>query len=141
MTVFRHSIDVMFQHCDPAGIVFYPRFFEMMNEVTERFFNETVGWPFNRMHTIDRRGIPAVSTKLNFHAPVRLGEIIGWSMWVTRIGRSSATLAYAGEVAGRNVLSGEAIIVHTDFESMSSLAWKSEVRAVLETHLEVARET
>ena len=24
---------VRFQHCDPAGIVFYPRYFEMLNSV------------------------------------------------------------------------------------------------------------
>jgi hypothetical protein len=76
MAVFRCSIDVMFQHCDPAGIVFYPRFFEMMNEVTERFFNQSVGWPFSRMHAVDRRGIPSVSAKLDFHAPARLGDIM-----------------------------------------------------------------
>jgi 4-hydroxybenzoyl-CoA thioesterase len=140
MAVFQHSIDVMFQHCDPAGIVFYPRFFEMMNEVTERFFSDAVGWPFSRMHAIDRRGIPSVSARLDFHAPARLGEIMDWSMWLTRLGRSGATLAYAAEVTGRHVLSGEAAIVHTDLDAMSSLAWQAEVRSVLESHLEMAKE-
>jgi 4-hydroxybenzoyl-CoA thioesterase len=134
MAVFRCSIDVMFQHCDPAGIVFYPRFFEMMNEMTERFFNQSVGWPFSRMHAVDRRGIPSVSAKLDFHAPARLGDIMDWSMWVARLGRSSATLAYAAEVAGCDVLGGEATIVHTDLEAMSPLPWTAEVRAVLEAH-------
>lgn len=140
MAVFRHSIDVMFQHCDPAGIVFYPRFFEMMNGVTERFFSDAVGWPFSRMHAVDRRGIPSVSARLDFRAPARLGDIMDWSMWVTHLGRSSATLAYAAEVGGHDVLSGEASIVHTDLEAMRSLAWNGEVRAVLEAHLEVAGE-
>ena len=26
---------VRFQHCDPAGIVFYPRYFEMLNTTIE----------------------------------------------------------------------------------------------------------
>ena len=140
MAVFRHSIDVMFQHCDPAGIVFYPRFFEMMNEVTERFFSDAIGWPFSHMHMIDRRGIPSVSARLDFRSPARLGDIMGWSIWVVRLGRSSATLACAAEVAGRDVLSGEVAIVHTDLEAMSSLAWQGEVRTALAAHLEVAKE-
>jgi 4-hydroxybenzoyl-CoA thioesterase len=140
MAVFRYSIDVMFQHCDPAGIVFYPRFFEMMNEVTERFFKQSVGWPLSRMHAVDGRGIPSVSARLDFRAPARLGDIMDWSMWVARLGRSSATMAYAAEVAGGDVLGGEATIVHTDLEAMSPLPWTAEVRSVLEAHLHLTGE-
>ena len=140
MAVFRHSIDVMFQHCDPAGIVFYPRFFEMMNEVTERFFSDVANWPFSRMHAVDRRGIPSVSARLDFRSPARLGDIMDWSMWVTRLGRSSATLAYAAEVGGRDVLGGEVAIVHTDLDAMSSLAWQDDMRTVLGAYLEESKE-
>ena len=30
---FTTQRKVRFQHCDPAGIVFYPRYFEMINSV------------------------------------------------------------------------------------------------------------
>ena len=59
---------------------------------------------------------------------------------MVRLGLSSATLACAAEVAGRDVLSGEVTIVHTDLEAMSSLAWQGEVRTALAAHLEVAKE-
>ena len=40
MTVFTVDIPVRFQHTDPAGIVFYPRYFEMINQVIEDWFAE-----------------------------------------------------------------------------------------------------
>ena len=33
MKRFRQSQEITFRQCDPAGIVFYPRYFEMMNDV------------------------------------------------------------------------------------------------------------
>ena len=42
MKLFRQSQDITFRQCDPAGIVFYPRYFEMMNDAIERFFSDIV---------------------------------------------------------------------------------------------------
>ncbi len=42
------QIRVEFNHCDPAGIVFYPRYFEMANSVVENFFRDEVDYPFAR---------------------------------------------------------------------------------------------
>ena len=34
---FTLTQKVLFKHCDPAGIVFYPRYFEMINDCVEAF--------------------------------------------------------------------------------------------------------
>ncbi|MCE9680901.1 acyl-CoA thioesterase [Halomonas alkalisoli] len=49
---------VRFQHCDPAGIVFYPRYFEWLNSVVEDWFAEVVGHDFNELHVASRTGVP-----------------------------------------------------------------------------------
>ena len=38
---YAHSLalPIRFRHCDPAGIVFYPRFIEMAHSVVEDFFD------------------------------------------------------------------------------------------------------
>ena len=41
--LYRRLYPIEFNHCDPAGIVFYPRYFEMTNHVCENFFREAVG--------------------------------------------------------------------------------------------------
>ncbi|CPO21707.1 4-hydroxybenzoyl CoA thioesterase [Bordetella pertussis] len=34
---FVSEVEVRFRHCDPAGIVFYPRYFEMINDFVEEW--------------------------------------------------------------------------------------------------------
>ena len=44
--VFQREQVVRFGHCDPAGIVFFPRYFEMLNELVEDWFAQALGLPF-----------------------------------------------------------------------------------------------
>ena len=131
MKLFTYGIDIGFRHCDPAGIVFYPRYFEMMNDAIEIFFRDVVKWPFSQMHAVDRRGIPAVSINLNFAAPGRLGDRLDWQMRVIRLGKSSAVIGHQAKIGDVDVLSGDTTIVHTDLDRMSALVWTDDVRTVL----------
>ena len=54
---YARTIRVEFNHCDPAGIVFYPRYFEMTNSVCENFFREVVGYSYHAM-MVDGIGVP-----------------------------------------------------------------------------------
>lgn len=125
----------MFQHCDPAGIVFYPRYFEMLNWMVERFFDEAVGWPFSQMHSLDRRGIPAVSVSAEFRSPARLGDVLDWQLTVRSVGRASAAIDLTAMVGDRQVVEGLVKIVHSDLDKMRSLGWTDQVRARLEAYL------
>ena len=44
---FVSQVEVRFRHCDPAGIVFYPRYFEMINDFVEEWFDKGMGLPFH----------------------------------------------------------------------------------------------
>ncbi len=87
---YTRAIRVEFNHCDPAGIVFYPRYYEMTNSVIENFFREQVGWPFEQMMA-DGIGVPTVRIETDFRAASRLGDLLDWSLVVTTLGRASAT--------------------------------------------------
>ena len=90
--------DVLFRHCDPAGIVFYPRYFEMINDTVEAFFNDLIGWPFNEMHR--NGGVPTASFKVDFTKPSHHGDQLDLNLTIKRIGGSSMALqiiAVAGE--------------------------------------------
>ena len=56
---FQKLVKVRFQHCDPAGIVFYPRYFEMVNAVVEDWFEE-MGEPFATLRTESALVVPTV---------------------------------------------------------------------------------
>lgn len=87
---FSYPQKVRFKHCDPAGIVFYPRYFEMMNDCVEAFFDEKLGLPFSELHA--NGAVPTVEISTRFTAPSRLGDELAISLHVTRLGRSSMGL-------------------------------------------------
>ena len=65
---------VRFKDCDAAGIVFFPRYFEMLNDCVEDWFREALALPFEAMHGSDRCGVPTAELSSRFVAPSRLGE-------------------------------------------------------------------
>lgn len=138
MAVFRHQNPVMFQHCDPAGIVFYPRYFEMINAVIETFFDKEVGWSFDQMHRKERVGVPLGRISTDFHAASRLGDVLDWTLEVNRIGGASMDVTVRGTCNGEARLTAEAVLVLVDLDRMKSLRWPEDRRAKLETYREDA---
>ncbi len=82
---------IEFNHCDPAGIVFYPRYFEMTNSVVENFFADHVGHSFARMMN-EAQGVPTARLEANFMAPSRLGDHLSWALDVVRVGGASVQM-------------------------------------------------
>ena len=65
---------VRFAHVDAAGIVFYPRYFEMLNAAIEDYFAEYVGVDFRALHIVRGLGVPTVKIEAEFAAPSRRGD-------------------------------------------------------------------
>lgn len=97
---FRFPQKILFRHCDPAGIGFYPRYFEIINDAVEAMFEELLGWPFAEI--VPTGGVPTASIQVDFEAPCRLGDRIMLEITIARLGRSSMTLeASADSDTGR----------------------------------------
>lgn len=102
---------IRFQHVDYAGIVFYPRFLEMLNCLVEDWFEEALGRPFSQMH--ETNGIPTVDLKVQFKKAVRLGEILTKKLWVKNLGGASILCGFSFEDAqGAVCLEGEVTLVN-----------------------------
>jgi 4-hydroxybenzoyl-CoA thioesterase len=102
---------VRFQHVDYAGIVFYPRFLEMLNGLVEDWFEEALDRPFREMHKTG--GIPTVDLKVQFRRAARLGEVLKKCLWVKNLGASSVQLGFRFEDAkGKVCLEGEVMLVN-----------------------------
>jgi 4-hydroxybenzoyl-CoA thioesterase len=92
---------VRYFHCDPGGIVYFPRFFEMFNAVLEDWFAEALGCPWGTdLMSARKLGIPTLAISAEFLRASRLGEALDFVLWPTRLGRSSIGLALSGGVAG-----------------------------------------
>ena len=86
--------------CDPAGIVFNPRFFAFFDHGTSMLI-EAAGWPLARAAvTYGVLGWPLVATRARFLAPCVHGEDVLITTRFVRIGRSSFDVEHRLEKDG-----------------------------------------
>ncbi len=85
----RKEISIEWGDCDPAGIVYYPRFFEMFDLCTNALF-ESVG--LKKKETIAKYGlvgIPMVETSARFFVPSSFGDTVTVESTILEWGNSS----------------------------------------------------
>ncbi|KQQ97532.1 thioesterase family protein [Massilia sp. Leaf139] len=90
---FAREVLVRFGDCDPAGIVFYPRYFEMFNNLVEDWCAQGLGTSFRELHGERKLGLPTVNVQADFLAPSRLGDLLRAELSVVKIGGASLTVA------------------------------------------------
>jgi 4-hydroxybenzoyl-CoA thioesterase len=76
MATHTTSVRVRWSDADPAGIAFYPRFFEWYDLGTETLF-EAIGLPWPQLFPhYGIVGVPIVESGSTFVAPVRYGDTV-----------------------------------------------------------------
>jgi 4-hydroxybenzoyl-CoA thioesterase len=133
--VFRTSAKVRFAHCDAAGIIFYPRAFELVNGVVEDWFAEALEKPFRALHLEDGLGAPLVKLEAEFVSPIELGDMLDFGLVVTTLGRSSADLEVAAHTNGGARLHVRARIVFTNLAARRSIPIPDALRARMKRYL------
>src|SRR5690606_32391879 len=121
---FTFQQKVLFKHCDPARIAFYPRMFEIINDCIEDFFCREILYPFESMSDT---GVPTAAIEVRFAVPCRHGEDLTLTLDVTRIGRTSLGLAIRAEVGAEPRFAGTQTLVHVNRDGRPS-AWPAPVR-------------
>ncbi len=92
MAAFSRDIQVHFSDTDPAGILFYPRYFEMTSALIEDWFAEELDHPFRLMHHGMAHGVPTLSLDVSFSAASRIADVLRLTLGVARLGKTSFTL-------------------------------------------------
>ena len=131
---YQRTIPIEFNHCDPAGIVLYPRYFVMTNSVIENFFADVVGRSFASMHSGAQNGVPTVSIVAEFVAPSRLGDKVLFALQIAKLGRSSVTVTIEGRMAEELRMRATLTLVWID--GMKAAAWPDDMRARLQAYME-----
>ena len=88
------EVPVRFGDCDPAGIVFYPHYFEWFEAACWSMF-ENAG--FGRRKLAEDYGIvgwPLISSESQFRSPAGEGDILAVHATVVHWGNSSFQVAY-----------------------------------------------
>ena len=112
---FTKQEKIRFKHIDYAGIVFYPRFLEMLNDIVEDWFEEALDRPFSKMH--ETNGIPTVDLKVQFKNAARIGETLSKKLWVAELKSSSIVCGFQfTNQVDKTVLEGEVTLVNVKIQ-------------------------
>ena len=127
---FTRDLIIRFGHCDAAGIIFYPRFFGLVNETVEDWF-ASLGHSFKSLHVDQRKGVPTVRFECEFVGPVRIGDMLHQQLGVDSIGNSSLNLKHIASIGDRTVARFDQTIVFTDLATMRAEPWPADLRKAI----------
>ncbi len=97
----HRQITIEWSQCDPAGIVFNSRFFELFDSSTWLLFQAALGVrPHELATTFDIMGIPLVDVRASFLKPIKFGDVVDIASRVTEFRRSSFDVAHQFSVNG-----------------------------------------
>jgi 4-hydroxybenzoyl-CoA thioesterase len=95
MFTHHRTVRIEWGDCDPAGIVFYPRYFAMFDHSTVLLVEAALGMLKRQMYeSYDFGGHPSVRTRARFLMPTSYGDDVVIESAITEIGRASFGLLH-----------------------------------------------
>ncbi len=98
--ILRRELTIVWGDCDPAGIVFNPRFFEFFDASTWELFEKALGVKARELNAIYGITIPLVDVGANFLKAVKFGDTIDIASRAAKFGRSSFQIEHRLSVGG-----------------------------------------
>jgi len=93
--------------CDPAGIIFYARYFEIFDTSTTVLIERALGMKkIEYLKAYDFLGHPLVETRARFRLPTRFGDEVAIESTLVACGRSSFTIEHRLSNAGALAVEG-----------------------------------
>ena len=90
MLVNSRAVRIEWGDCDPAGIVYYPRYFAFFDASTSALLERALGMTKHHyLKAYDFSGHPLVSTRARFLIPTRFGDDVRIDTTVVKFHRSS----------------------------------------------------
>jgi 4-hydroxybenzoyl-CoA thioesterase len=130
---FERERLIRFSDCDPAGIVFYPQYFVMLNGLVEDWFNEQLSIPYHSYIGERRIGLPTVRLEVDFLAVSRHGDQVRLGLRVERVGGASLTLKL--DVAGLDGalrMAMRQVLVTTSLDTHRPMQLPADLRAAID---------
>lgn len=130
---FQRAHRIRFSECDPAGIVFYPQYFILFNDLMEAWIDAVTPGGFADFVQNQRWGLPTVHLEAEFFAISRMGDDVTLSLHVERLGTKSLTLLLACTAAdGQKRMAVKQTIVTTSLVSHQAIEIPAPLRQALD---------
>ena len=135
MSTFKVTRKIRFGQTDAAGITYYPRLVEMINDIVEDFFADVIGFSYKEMIVETDYGVPTVNLNVNFKGPAELEDYVDWYLVVTKIGRSSFSVLIDAKVGEKEILTADVKLVYIKGNIMKSHPLPDHVKEKMQDYL------
>lgn len=135
---YRTSVRVGFMHVDMAGIVFYPRYFELANAAVESFLRDA-GLPFETLHDTLRITLPTAELNTRFIKPTRIGDVLDFALGVEALGRASVKLNLTAACRGEARIETRLTLVAVSLDDHRPRPVPEPLRAAFSRHLQAGQ--
>jgi 4-hydroxybenzoyl-CoA thioesterase len=100
------TVRIEWGDCDPAGIIFYPRYFEIFDASTAALFERALGMTkYKFLKAFDFAGFPLVRTHARFLKPTRFGDDVTVESTIS-FGKSSFEIEHRLSLNGETCAEG-----------------------------------
>ena len=133
--IFTKTMMARWQDCYPAGIIYYPKYFELTSALIEDWFEEALGIAYADLRAVRHLGLPTVRVTCEFAKPCKHGARIALSLAVKSLGRRSFTLSFRGRVDGSQCLHCEQTLGMISQPGFRAVDILGDLRGVMELYL------
>ena len=107
MPSHARTVRIEWGDCDPAGIVFYPRYFAMFDHSTTLLIERTLGMTKHQLQAAHEfAGYPVVANRARFLLPTRFGDDVVIETSLAAVRRSSFDLTHRLSLDGALAVEG-----------------------------------
>ena len=131
---FTRSVTIRFSHCDAAGIVYFPHYFDMFNGVIEDWYLAELKQDYAQLVMGSRLAFPFVHIECDFKIPSMMGEVIDLTLLVERIGRSSLSIVIVCHRDGLERLRAHMVTAMMSLETKKPVPLPPALRAAIEAY-------
>jgi 4-hydroxybenzoyl-CoA thioesterase len=125
---------IRFHHCDPAGIVFYPQYFVLFNELVEDWFTNGLGISFADQVTQKRVSVPMGRVECDFVGPSKIGDKLLFSLNVVALGASSITVRISVTCGTALRVRATLTLVQASLDTLRSVPITPDLRGALKRY-------
>jgi 4-hydroxybenzoyl-CoA thioesterase len=136
---FERPLRIRFAHCDPAGIVFFPQYLVMVNNLVEDWVSEGLGVSYAELISRRRTGLPTVSLNCEFTAVSRMGEDVTMGLSLEQVGTKSITLQHGCRHGDELRMRVRQVLVFTSLDTHRAIDIPADLRAALERFTQKAK--
>ena len=129
---FERPLRIRFAHCDPAGVVFFPQYLVMVNNLVEDWVNDGLGVRYADLVGRRRIGLPTVSLQCEFTAVSRMGDDVFMGLSVERVGGKSLTLQVGCRSGEELRMRARQVLVFTSLDTHRAIDIPADLRVALE---------